>query len=265
MFSIEFQITLFLWGVTLLILLLIIFIILITSLYQKKQINYYLNIEQIKVNHTNTLLATKLEIQEQTFLDISRSIHDNIGQKLSLVKLNLIGLNNHIVDKNLTNTIRIVEDTIVDLKQISRNLDSELIMKDGLIKALEHESIELRNTNEFTVDLYINGQTYFLKNDIELVLFRISQEAINNIIKHSHANKIEISLTFDAKFIELKIGDNGDGFDCDYNASKTPAGSGLKNMRSRANALNGSCSLESFIGKGTTITIKIPSQHEQRN
>src|SRR5688572_4525459 len=115
------QIALFLIGITLFILLLIFFIMLITNIYQKKQLNHLLTLEKIKIYHTNSLLNAKINIQEETFLHISKEIHDNIGQKLSLMKLTL-NCGNRVFNENTKQCIQLLDEVLYDLKAISKGL-----------------------------------------------------------------------------------------------------------------------------------------------
>ncbi|MEJ7625304.1 MAG: sensor histidine kinase [Ferruginibacter sp.] len=243
---------------TLIILILITFITVIIYRYQKKQHAYFKELEELKVVHQNNLLQSQLEIQEQTFQNISREIHDSIGQKLTLAKLNLNTLNPDQLNGqiNKVNTaITMIGEAINDLSDISRSMSSELIMQNGLIKALEFEVAQLTKLALYNIKLIVTGNSVFLDAHTELVLFRIVQEALNNIVKHSSASLINISIHFDDAFLILKVKDNGTGFS---NDRATENGIGLKNMSKRAMMLNGEFSIDSNSKNGTTITIKIP-------
>lgn len=251
-------IVIFICGITLLLLLFISFIVTIVYKYQQKQNAYYKNIEELKIAHETELLQSQLEIQEQTFQNISREIHDNIGQKLSLVKLHLntLDFGNAINSKIKANDcVKLIGEAINDLSDISRSMSSEIILNNGLIKALEFETNQLRKSGIYDINLRVTGETIFLDANKELVLFRIVQEALNNIVKHALASIIEIHLHYETENLNLDITDNGKGFqhkqDCEQ-------GTGLTNMRKRANKLNGKCEVISSPGTGTQIKIEIP-------
>ncbi len=148
-----------------------------------------------------------------------------------------------------------ISESIIGLRDISRSLSSETILNNGLEKALEYEIEHLQKSGLFAISFEVTGKTVFLNGQHELVLFRIVQEAINNIIKHALASKIDILLHFEAHELSLQIKDNGRGFSTELNH---PRGNGISNMKRRAITLNGIIEISSAPGTGTCINIKIP-------
>lgn len=252
----------FISGSALLILIMTLFLASIIYRYQQRQNAYFKALEVIKANYKNSLLQSQVEIQEQTFQNISREIHDNIGQKLTLVKLllnssNLGGQNTtHLNVDDLVNTI---SEVINDLSAISRSMGSAILLSNGLIKALEQEIIQLKKLKTFDVDFLISGDTLFLDSGKELIIFRIVQEAMNNILKHADATQIRIHLNYTRETLILEITDNGIGFNLRQNAT----GNGLHNMQQRTAVLNGRFDIQSIRRKGTTITIEIPYKNNE--
>jgi len=203
------------------------------------------------------LLHSQLEIQEQTLKNISQEIHDNIGQTLSLVKLNLNTIDLHKgegSEEKILYSKELVSKAIVDLRNISRSLNTDAILSGGLIKAIETELNIINNAGSLKGDLIITGHKSRLDPRNELILFRIVQEAINNIIKHSGASLITVRIIFTEGQLAIKISDNGSGFDSNLAASD---GSGLRNMRNRAELIGGSFEIYSGPG-GTTISVNLP-------
>jgi len=247
-----------------LILLLVIFIINIIYRYKQKQNIYFKDIEQLKISHENALLHSQLEMQEQTFQNISREIHDNIGQKLTLAKLHLNTLNyaeNEETIFQVTDSVNMISEAINDLSDISRSMSSEIILSNGLIKALEFEAKQLEKSGLYNISLNITGSTIFLNNNTELVLFRIAQEVLNNIIKHAQATKINIHLNYTTSVFTMEITDNGKGF----NKTNVLPGTGLQNIKKRAAILNGNFKVNSFQDTGTQIKIEIPLKENNAN
>lgn len=243
---------------TLLIILLIGFVTFIIYRYQQKQIAYNKNLQELKSIHENEILQAQVEIQEQTFENISREIHDNIGQKLTLAKLHLNTLrldNNENASLRILETVTMISEAINDLSDLSRSMSSEIILQNGLIKALEFEVAQLNKTSLYKIDLFVNGDPVFLDSQKELVLFRIVQEALNNIMKHAAAQKIEITMNYLKNHVEMLIKDDGRGF---VNDSSMLKGTGIANMNRRAGMLNGHCNVTSIPGDGTQIKIEIP-------
>lgn len=226
--------------------------------YQKKQNTYINEMEIIKASHEKAILESQIEIQEETFQNISREIHDNIGQKLTLAKLQLNTLSLSAetnLKESINSSIEMISEAILDLSDISRSMSSEIIQNNGLIKALEFEIAQLQKSGLYTISLTLKGHPVFLESHFELMLFRIVQEAISNIIKHAAANSIELLLIYENNFLMLQIVDNGKGIEYAENFLQ---GIGLQNMRKRALQLNGEMTIKRNEEKGTTITIKIP-------
>jgi signal transduction histidine kinase len=197
-------------------------------------------------------------MQEQTFQNISREIHDNIGQKLTLAKLHLNTLNFtniNATELQVNDSVDIITEALNDLSDISRSMNSEIILNNGLIKALEFEVNQLQKSGIYNVVLSVTGNAVFLANETELVLFRIVQEVIHNIIKHAQATQIFMQLHYTNNLLQLHVKDNGKGF---ITSTNNFAGSGLKNMQKRTQLLNGTFTIDSLLANGTTVKIEIP-------
>ncbi len=242
---------------TIVFIVLMIFISMIIYKYQQKQNSYLIGIKDLKLSHENDMLRSQLEIQEQTFQNISREIHDNIGQKLSLAKLHLNTL--HVggqlgLDSQIKNIVNFLTETIADLSDLSRSMSSDVIKNNGFLKALEFEINQLNKPELFNIKLTVVGEPVFLKSENELILFRIVQESLNNVIKHAHASSIYLNLHYTESHLLLNIEDNGKGFSLD-NFNKR---NGLLNMNKRALMIKGQFDIESVLGKGTVVKLKIP-------
>jgi hypothetical protein len=245
-----------LFGCVMIFLLLTI-LTLIIYIYQKRRQVHFKDIEELKLAYENDILRSQVEIQEKTFQNISREIHDNIGQKLSLAKLYL---NTFPSDPNSESNIKIKEitkvigDAISDLSDLRRSMSSEVIKNNGFVKALEFEINLLNKPDLFNIKLAIIGDSVYMNADKELILFRIVQEGLSNIIKHAQASLIQISLHFTDHLLVVELNDNGKGFIVD----QVVRPNGLMNMKKRTAMLNGQFDLQSAPGKGTALNIKIP-------
>ena len=131
----------------------------------------------------------------------------------------------------------------------------DLIANLGLVRAVEAEINNLSKTGFYQIRLVVTGESYFFEPEKELILFRIVQEALNNIVKHAQASAITLDFYFHANSLEMLISDNGVGFAKEQTAA---AGAGLLNMKKRAQVLNGQFHIESDGAKGTTIKLTIP-------
>lgn len=235
------------------LLILVLFIIIFYALYQKRQLSNLQEKQFMKTQFQQELLQTQLEIQEQTLKTISEEIHDNVGQVLSLAKLNLNTFNSQ-PEQKLQDTKELISKAINDLRNLSRSMHGDRIAELGLQQSLADELQILENSGEFKTSLKVAGGNYKLLPQKEMVLFRIVQEALNNAIKYSRAKNIAVSLNYETEKFSLCVADDGIGFD-----TGTRTGIGLKSMQNRAQLIGGSFDLRSVPGNGTTITIELPN------
>ncbi|MBC7937818.1 MAG: hypothetical protein H7Y86_20925 [Rhizobacter sp.] len=251
-------IVLFIVLCSVLILLLVFFIALIIYRYQQKQNAYFKNLEEIKIDHENILLQSQVEMQEKTFQNISIEIHDNIGQKLALAKLLLNTLPYESVEKlslQVQSSIDIVSQVVNELSDMGRGMSNEIVLQNGIIKATEAELLQIKKTSLYHINFEVGGDTVFLDVKRELILFRVIQECLHNIIKHARATLIGVQLQFHKDWLSLEISDNGKGFDT---ANANNMGTGIKNIKKRIRLLNGMYTIKSVVDNGTTIKIEIP-------
>lgn len=229
-------------------------------LYQKRQITYINQLEETKSTFEKAILSTRLEIREETFLNISREIHDNIGLALTLAKLNLNTVswgNLGQAREKVSSSIELLSKSIVDLSDISKGLNTDLIIQQGLITALENEITRINRTGLLVTDFLAIGHLRYLEGRTELIIFRIVQEAFNNILKHSKAKWAKLVLNYHPDFLEVRITDNGIGFDPNdiYPENRQ---AGIRNMQVRVKMLQGTMNILSTPQEGTRIYLNIP-------
>jgi two-component system, NarL family, sensor kinase len=255
----SYDIVIFLVVVAVLILFLVGFIIFMTFLYRKKQQTFEKNIEQLKLDNEKAVLNAQLEIQEQTLQHISREIHDNISLSLTLAKLqlNTFDWNDRLgAEQKLDQSIELLTNSIAELSHLSKGMNTELINQQGLLKAVEDEVERIKNAGLFTIQYQLTGETKYTGAREDLIIFRIIQEAFNNIIKHAGAKHTNLHIHYNDTKIIITISDDGSGFDTElYN---TGSKAGLKNMEGRIKMLGGQMKIESHPGQGTTLTFTIP-------
>ncbi len=255
------EITYLIIAATVILVLLSLFIIALLWNYYKRNSRYRNQLLQIEHQKEQQLLQTQLEIQEQTLKTISEEIHDNVGQVLSLAKLNLntvVNINDEQAQLKIDSTKNLVSKAINDLRNLSRSLHGERIGEIGLQEAISNELKIVQNTGHFKTDLKITGQVYKLDPQKEMVLFRIVQEALHNAVKHSNAAHLQVSASYHTNHFTLTISDDGNGFEPDQLAA-SQAGIGLKSMQNRAALIGAAFSLQSSTNKGTSIIIELPT------
>ncbi len=249
----------FLIATTFLTTLLAGFILFMISNYRKKQMIFHNSLKEAQIDFEKNLIQTQLEIQEQTFQHISREIHDHINLSLTLAKLQLNTFDWNEREKSavkLDSSICLLTNSIAELSDISRSLNADLISQQGLLKALEEEMQRIRQTELFTVKFEVNGTPFYLDSNKELIIFRIIQEAFNNIIKHSRAGETTLELRYQPAQLMILVSDNGKGFA--YPASPEGGKAGLRNMETRVRILNGRMQISSNPEQGTCLCFTIP-------
>jgi signal transduction histidine kinase len=248
-------------------LLLVGFIVTILFLYQRKQHRQEQEIVKIKKEYDQELLRTQLEIQEGTFKTIGQELHDNIGQILSVVKLSLAILPIEKEDpmyEGVLNIRQMLNKAIFDLADLTKSLHSDRIAQIGLSEAIRFELDSIRRAGLLQVTFESPSDEPMTDSQKGIFLFRIFQENLNNILKHSKATRVDVSIVVTEldKFL-MKIRDNGIGFnvaDKRDNASSS-SGVGLKSMVNRAKLIGGEISFQSSPGNGTTVTVALPLPH----
>ncbi len=203
------------------------------------------------------LLQTQLEIQEQTFQNISLEIHDNIGQALSFIKLNINTIDideRDAAKEKLTESKTLLTKVIQDLRDLSKTLNTDFINEIGLANAIEQQLNILQKTGVYSTLLSVNGEAEKYQLQRELVVFRIVQELLNNIVKHAEAVSINIAMDYQAEKLLITVTDNGKGFD----ALTETNGLGLRNMLNRMTLINGFITINSKPGEGTNAVIELP-------
>jgi two-component system, NarL family, sensor kinase len=248
-------------GTTVFLTLAALFIFFISASIQrrKKMINSQ---KLMKADFEKALLQTQLEIQEQTLRTISQEIHDNVGQVLSLAKLNLntLDMNGSNKEQKIKSSIQLVSKAINDLRDLSRSLNGDKIADLGLQDAIDNELKIIANTGQFKTELMVSGDPYKLQQQQEMVLFRIVQEALNNTVKHSKARNINIEMHYETAAFKMAINDNGEGFAA-TELEATETGIGLNNMKNRASLVGALFSIQSLPGSGTSVLIQLPQNN----
>jgi signal transduction histidine kinase len=207
-----------------------------------------------------------LDAEEQERQRIGQDLHDGVGQILSAAKLNLSALQSTLAipeqgnkDK-MQNALDLLDESVKEVRSISHSMMPNMLIKSGLASAVR-DFVNKMTGDKLKIDLDIVGTNKRLDSTIEAVLFRIFQEIVNNIIRHSGANQVTIQLLQHDQEIVLMVEDNGKGFDVGKTL-QNENGIGLKNITSRVDYLHGTIHFDSVPGRGTTVIVEIPIRYE---
>ena len=238
--------------IIILVFLAIMFLVALARHNQRRNKLIYEN-QKIKKDFEQTLLNTQLEIQEQTLTHISREIHDNIGQVLSLARLQLHALSESPSEEDINYTDNLLEKAITDLRGLSHSLNTNSIKENGFAVSVKKILKQFEKTGKFITSFH--DESYFeISDDHGIILFRIIQEVLNNIVKHAEATEISIRIEKPDEHTVISIADNGKGFNTE-NLQSADGGIGIRNIKERALIIGAKLSLISQANHGTTVSI----------
>lgn len=236
--------------ITLIILLLIAGIAIIVIVANRQRVKREIAFEK-------ELRTVEQEVQEQLLTNVSQELHDNIGQMLTVMHLQL--KKGQVLHPEVSPLLQPVSntlnDTIEQVKTLARGLNSDMIRRNGLERSITQEAARIGSLERFTVNYQYNDSPVQLSADAQLLIFRIFQEMLNNIMKHAEATEVDIRLEGSPFILEVK--DNGKGFDPETKMN-TGKGMGLANMVKRAKLAGLDCEILSSVGKGCIFILKQP-------
>ena len=235
--------------------------------------NIWVNITERKRRQKDMeyYVSKVIKAQEDERQFIACELHDDVVQNLAAVALDIGTLalsrnnNPNTVTKQLEKLRSKVDGIIYDIRRFCHSLRPHILDRMGLISALQVLADELSYTGKIRVEVDAIGKTRRLSPIIELVLFRITQEALNNVMKHANADIAEVKVAYSQDDTKLTVKDNGQGFNSEGYLNKLPSTGklGLLGMRDRTRLVNGDFRLDSGVGKGTAITVTIPNVKTQ--
>jgi signal transduction histidine kinase len=241
---------------TFFMLLLVVAGIMLFNTYVRRKNKLLLERELMKVQFEQTLLESQLEIQKQTFAEISHELHDNICQVLSFIRLSVNTLDVHGESEKLAHIDGLLERGLTDIRQLSHSLDEDQLRITGWVEPLNKLMNTLRNTGKFSASAEIEDNLPTLGDGKPIILFRMIQETINNIVKHAEADTILVKAKNENKKLVISIRDNGKGFDTD----QMVGGLGLRNLEKRSKMIHADLDISSKSGDGTCVTITINTE-----
>ncbi|MFD2582867.1 sensor histidine kinase [Pedobacter vanadiisoli] len=246
---------------SLVFLLMPIFLLLYIRSYNRHKKNHFLEKLNMQQKFESEMLQTRVEVQDQTMQSIATELHDNVGQLLSLTTLTLNSVNLNDAEKakkKIDNSLSLVNKSIKELRELAKLLHGEQLVENGIGHAIHQEINWLNKTGAY--ELKINNQLLDVQvtsPDKDLIILRLLQEIINNIIKHAQAKHIQIDSYLEKNALHLRVRDNGVGFDPNEIKVKK-SGMGLNSIYKRIEMINGKLALNSAPGEGTSISIEIP-------
>lgn len=239
---------------TVILLIIVLTMILVYVIFIRKKTNLLIEQKEKDLHFEKELATSQVEMKEQTLNYIGQELHDDLGQKLSVVRLRqnqLIPKLTNAEKEELSELNELLGECIQDVRNLSKTLITEQIIHFGLIESIEREIERIKKLRLLTIEFISKKHDIDITPKHGLILFRIIQESINNILKHSRAKNVAIQLEDEHDTLRITITDNGKGF----NTNILNDGSGLKNMELRAKLIHAEFSIQSKLEEGTKTTI----------
>ena len=233
--------------------------------------------------HQNRLKATKLQLPEakqeqqivamRSMLDgqerersrIARDLHDGLGNLLSTLKVNIGSLQINFDDihsqKIYGSASEMIDEACTEVRKIAHEMMPQALKKLGLRRALEDLIFRIDGTHDFEAQFHVHGRERSLDDNTNVMLFRITQELLNNVIKYAAANEILVQLTYSEDWLNLTVEDDGKGFD--YAKIDPDKGMGLKSIAFRTEYIRGNYEIDSRPGAGTLVSINVPLNSQE--
>jgi len=225
-------------------------VILLFAIFQKRK-NKLLQEQQIAENRfQREIIETQVEIREETLRNISWELHDNIGQLLTLAKIQLGQVDDS--DHRISEAEQTLTQCLEELRSLSKLINPDTFSTLSLMEALKLEMERFNRMQYLETQLILSKETFELDTKVETIIFRILQEFFTNTIKHSKASKLTVAVQYEADSLYISASDNGVGFDT---TTKDYEGIGLSNIKNRAALIGAQVSLTSKKDEGTQIEL----------
>jgi two-component system, NarL family, sensor kinase len=231
------------------------------NFYRKRQVQNKLQLQAEVMKQQDIATRAIINAEENERKRIAADLHDGVGQMMSAAKMNLSAFENEIPfadaaqRTSFEKVIGLVDESCREIRSVSHQMMPNALLKSGLASAVK-EFLDKIDNRIIKINLYTEGLNERLDSNVETVLYRVIQECVNNVIKHSAASDLDISLIRDADGIAATVEDNGRGFDS--TDRQNFEGIGFKNITSRIEFLKGSVDIDSSPGNGTLVAIHVP-------
>ncbi|MEL1256065.1 ATP-binding protein [Flavobacterium sp. DGU38] len=202
------------------------------------------------------LVKTRIEIKDQTLSEISKELHDNIGQIISvgIMQLNrYINAGQPVLVNELNDLKEILAKSLDEIRILSRIINKDNLLQSNFIEAIKQDLERIKKLKSIQYNYTLTGEIPQISKEHDLFIYRIFQEALHNSLKHSHSDLFEVNINTTDSLFRLKMKDFGIGYD----TAQLNSGLGLNNMKLRAKLIGAALIMESD-SSGTTVTLEYP-------
>lgn len=221
--------------------------------YKRRQNDYNREKNTMQLEFERQLFQSQIEVQEETYGRLAKELHDNVGQLLSSSKI-LLGLAQKKLSE-VPEALNLAEETlgkaILELRNLSKSMDSEWLEQFDFTENLSAEIQRLRHDESLQIE-FLHDRKLTISPQKQIILFRIIQEALQNVIKHAGARHVRVGVTETADELKVQLADDGRGF-----TEAQAGGLGIRNMKHRAALLGGHIAWQ-HLREGTCVELVLP-------
>ncbi len=237
-------------------------IIIFVTFYQKRMLNEQLRRQSMEAEYQRKLLEAQLESQERERARVSKDLHDDVGLMLQALRTTTLAVIHQAPEEDRQEVQQMVSEITESVRRISWDLMPSSLERFGLTETIDEMCMRLHKRG-LPVHFELDGAAQPLSKRNEVLLYRMTQEMVNNALKHAKASAIDVKLQWHADKLMLQVKDNGVGFELPTSVNYSPIGSGLGllSLKSRADLLNAQLTFEKNIPSGTVISVNLPLLH----
>lgn len=229
--------------------------------FNKLKMEQRAKLQEARIDEQDKAARAIISAEENERSRMSQNLHDGLGQLLSATKMNLQAAIENLPEgeksrKIYSNSLELIDESIAEMRSVSHEMVTNHVIRNGLANALK-ELVEKIDSNKLKVTLEVDGLMQDVNREIQLIVYRIFQESVHNVVKHAAASRIDIRLNVLQNSLWASVSDNGRGFD--MASVKTRKGIGLDNIETRIKFLKGTYKIKSTPGEGTTLEFEIPT------
>ncbi len=239
---------------SIILVVIIILLIVLFTIFQKKKNSLLLQQKEAEKKFETAIAETQIEIREETLRNISWELHDNIGQLLTLAKIQVSNAQDDVT--KLGEVTETITKSLTELRALSKLINPDALKSLNLTEAVTMEIERFNRLQFIKATISSNEEIEIIGDKVQIIIFRILQEFFTNTIKHSKASNLEVNIQYDTEKLVVHAKDDGVGFD--VNVSNTQQGIGLCNIQNRGKLINAKVILKSEEGKGTAMTLTYP-------
>jgi signal transduction histidine kinase len=226
------------------------FIVYFVFAYRRRQRSHEREKEQMQLLFERDAIRAQLEISEEILKKVSAEIHDNIGQRLTLARLQLMSVSDS--SGHIGRSGELIGQAIHDLRNLTRSLNSTFILEHGLIASIRRECEIISESGVMKASFTHRGEHPEIGPQREIILFRCVQEALNNAVKHSGGNMITVLVDVSSIELRITVRDNGSGL-----RKEVLAGVGISSLKDRMQILNGQMTMRSAPDGGLEVVFTL--------